>query len=76
MIDHIWINATTSTRKLATGMTTAYVGPTNIVVYGEGGKKLAQIDDIGNVTYAEGLILEDAKDAIRILLEKILEMQK
>jgi hypothetical protein len=50
--------------------------PVNIFIYGEGGKKLAQIDDIGNVTYAEGLTLDNAKDAIRILLEKILEMQK
>ena len=72
-----WTDATKSNRVGVVGMVAPSAIPVNILIYG--GKNLgmlAQINDNGNVTYSDNLTLDEAKEAIRILLEKILEMQK
>ena len=43
------------------------------IVCGEGGRMLAEIDNEGSVTYAADLTLDEAKFAIKIVLEQIIK---
>jgi len=46
------------------------------IVCGEGGRMLAEIDNTGNVTYATDLTLDEAKFAIKIVLEQLTKGMK
>ena len=76
-INFDWSTVPITTDKLVsnTGNTFAIPPTEKTIVCGEGGRMLAEIDNTGNVTYADNLTLDEAKFAIKIVLEQIVKGQ-
>jgi hypothetical protein len=70
-----WSTVPISSDKLVYEHTFAIPPTEKAIVCGEGGRMLAEIDNAGNVTYAADLTLDEAKFAIKIVLEQIVKGQ-